>query len=117
LAGRNPVAESYRVGLARAGSLATCGLDRCSADSAHTAAARTPASGKGNSAAAAAAAAGRVASCKALMPMPPQHPADRGINIVIEQEPHYPAAAKSRDASATSAALRSGNASKIAPVS
>jgi hypothetical protein len=52
-----------------------------------------------------------------LVPVTPQHPADRGIDIVIQQEAHYPAAARSRDASATSAALKSGNASKIAPVS
>jgi hypothetical protein len=51
------------------------------------------------------------------MPVTPQHPADRGINIVIQQEAHYPAAARSLDASATSAALRSGKASKIASVS
>jgi hypothetical protein len=51
------------------------------------------------------------------MPVTPQHPADRSVDIMIKQEAHYPAAARSRDASATSAALRSGNASKIAPVS
>jgi hypothetical protein len=46
-----------------------------------------------------------------------QLPVPRGVNVVVEQEPHYPAAASSRDASLTSAALRSGNASKIASVS
>jgi hypothetical protein len=39
------------------------------------------------------------------MPVTPQHPADRGINIVVQREAHYPAAVRSRDASATSAAL------------
>ena len=51
------------------------------------------------------------------MTVTPQHPPDRGINVMIKQETHYPAAARSGDASATSAALRSGNASKIASVS
>ena len=54
---------------------------------------------------------------QALMTVTPQHPPDRGINVMIKQETHYPAAARSGDASATSAALRSGNASKIASVS
>lgn len=53
---------------------------------------------------------------QAVMPLAPQHPSYRGIDIMIEQEAHYPAAARSRDASATSAAVRSGNAARIASV-
>jgi hypothetical protein len=44
------------------------------------------------------------------------HAANHSLDIVIQQEAHYPAAASSRDASATSAALKSGYASKIASV-
>jgi hypothetical protein len=50
--GAIPMPEYQREGLARAGGWAICGLDRCSAESVDTAAARTSVSGKENSAAA-----------------------------------------------------------------
>jgi hypothetical protein len=59
----------------------------------------------------------RLASCEALMLAAPQHPSHSGVDIVIEEKAHYPAALSSRDASSTSAAVRSGNAVKMASVS